>query len=70
MIGTNMRPTVTLLTALACWLDLTAIALCQPPSGRWTLVPELSDELAGSSLDLTKWDTKWGYPKSRAFAFK
>lgn len=64
-----MKKTFKLLVALAFCLNLTGIAFCQVPSGRWTLIPELSDEFTGSSLNSEKWDTKCGYPASGVFAF-
>lgn len=41
----------------------------QPPSSNWTLIQESGDEFSGLSLDITKWDTKPGYPTSGVFAF-
>jgi beta-glucanase (GH16 family) len=41
----------------------------QPPSSDWTLIPEISDEFSGTSLDATKWKIETGYPGSGPFAF-
>jgi beta-glucanase (GH16 family) len=50
-------------------LNLTLIIAGQPSSLNWKLVPEISDEFNGSSLDSSKWNKKPGYPTSRVFAF-
>ena len=49
-------------------LGLSLICLGQP-SANFKLLPEISDEFTGSSLDSTKWSLKPGYTTSRVFAF-
>lgn len=56
------------LLILSLFFNLAYIA-GQPQSKNWTLMPESSDEFSGSSLDSAKWNTRPGYPVSRAFAF-
>lgn len=45
------------------------IPVGQPPSSNWALIDVSSDEFDGLSLDITKWNTKLGYPTSGVFAF-
>lgn len=52
-----------------CCIGLSLTGICQLPSGNWTLLPGISDEFTGSSLDTIKWDKKTGYPTSRVYAF-
>ena len=65
----QMKKEFNLLLVSAFCLQLTIICAGQLPSTNWTLVPEISDDFNGSSLDSTKWSTKSGYPTSGIFSF-
>lgn len=50
-------------------INLTISSAGQALPGNWTLIPELSDEFTGSSIDTMKWHKRPGYPTSKVFAF-
>lgn len=60
---------IKLLFILSICISITFNGLSQPLSQNWKLIPELSDEFNGTSVDTNKWNPIPGYTTSRVYAF-